>query len=208
MPCGTVEIGHSADDGGATTAAVTDIDREDGAMKQETYRFGPESGTLLVRTGRSGMGRRAGHDLTIEMTRWSAEAYVDPADPARSTVSVEVEVDSLEPREGTGGLKPFTDADRAEVKRIATEQILHADKYPTISFRSTRVSGTPDAFAIDGELTIKGVTRPLAIRGAVTDEIRADATLAQSTWGITPYSAFFGTLRLADEVAIELTAAF
>ncbi|NUL33985.1 YceI family protein, partial [Streptomyces lunaelactis] len=36
-----------------------------------TYRLGPSTARLLIKTGRAGLGRRAGHDLTIEATRWS-----------------------------------------------------------------------------------------------------------------------------------------
>jgi polyisoprenoid-binding protein YceI len=77
------------------------------------YRLGPEFGRLLVKTTRTGLGAKAGHDLTIVVTRWRGRATVDTSDPASSSVVVEVEVDSLEVREGTGGVKPLTDADRA-----------------------------------------------------------------------------------------------
>src|SRR4051794_25875121 len=53
-----------------------------------TYRLGPSTGRLVIRTGRAGLGRRAGHDLTIEATRWSGEAVVIVGDPDRSSVSV------------------------------------------------------------------------------------------------------------------------
>ena len=64
------------------------------------YRLGPESGRL-VQTTRTGLGAKAGHDLTIEVTRWHGGATVDAATPANSSVAVEVEVDSFE---GFGGL--------------------------------------------------------------------------------------------------------
>ena len=51
------------------------------------YRLGPESGRLLVKTTRTGLGAKAGHDLTIEVTRWHGHATVDTADPANSSVT-------------------------------------------------------------------------------------------------------------------------
>jgi hypothetical protein len=77
------------------------------------YRLGPESGRLLVHTTRTGLGAKAGHDLTLEVTCWHGRATVDPATPANSSVTVEVDADSLEVRKGTGGVKPLSDADRA-----------------------------------------------------------------------------------------------
>jgi polyisoprenoid-binding protein YceI len=120
-----------------------------------TYRLGPESGRLLVHTTRTGLGAKAGHDLTIEVTRWHAHATVDLAAPANSSVTVEVDADSLEVRKGTGGVKPLSDADRAEIHRTL-KAILRTAQHPTIIFRSRQVDGSAASFACDGELTIMG----------------------------------------------------
>jgi polyisoprenoid-binding protein YceI len=166
--------------------------------------FGPGSGRLLVRTGRTGLGRRAGHDLTIEVTRWSAEALVDAADPASSAVSAEIEVASLEVREGAGGVKPLTDSDRAEIGRTMREEILDAASHPSIAFRSTKVAGSPESFTVEGDLTIMGQDRPVTVHAQIVDgRLRGHAIVVQTSWGIKPYSAFFGALRLADEVRVE-----
>jgi polyisoprenoid-binding protein YceI len=105
------------------------------------YRFGPESGRLLVHTTRTGLGAKAGHDLTIEVTRWHGRATVDPATPANSLVTVEVDADSFQVRKGTGGVKPLSDADRAEIHKTLKE-VLHTGQHPTITFRSRRVDGS------------------------------------------------------------------
>jgi len=86
------------------------------------YRFGPELGRLLVHTTRTGLGAKAGHDLTIEVTRWHGRATVDPATPANSSVTVEVDADSFEVRTGTGGVKPLSDADRAEIHKTPSRR--------------------------------------------------------------------------------------
>jgi polyisoprenoid-binding protein YceI len=171
------------------------------------YRLGPDSGRLLVKTTRTGLGAKAGHDLTIEVTRWHGHATVDTATPANSTVTVEVEVDSFEVREGTGGVKPLTDADRAEIKKTLGE-VLHTAQHPTITFRSKRVDGSAGSFTLDGELTVMGVTRPVMVQGRVTDgRVVGGATVVQSRWGIRPYSAFFGALKLSDEVKVDFDVA-
>jgi len=86
-----------------------------------TYTLGPESGQLLIKTSRTGLGAKAGHDLTIEVTRWQADVTVDSADVARSSVTVEVDADSFEVRKGSGGVKPLTDSDRAEINKTIRE---------------------------------------------------------------------------------------
>jgi polyisoprenoid-binding protein YceI len=179
------------------------------ALASGTYQLGPAAGTLFLHTGRAGLGAKAGHDLTIEVTRWSGSATVDLADPSRSTVSVDVDVDSLEVREGTGGVKPLTDSDRAEIKRIIGGKILHTASHPTIAFRSTSVEGTPESFTVAGDLTILGVTQPVALQGAVdTNRARGTAIVTQTRWGIKPYSALLGALKLRDDVEVRFDVAF
>ncbi|WP_405774926.1 YceI family protein [Streptomyces sp. NBC_01538] len=176
------------------------------ALTDGTYRLGPSNARLLIKTGRTGLGRRAGHDLTIEAVRWSGKAVLAVGDPDNASVSVTVETGSLKVREGTGGLKALTDADRAEIERtLAKRDLLHTTEHPTITFRSTRVAGTPQSFEITGDLTIKGRTHPVTVHGQGNGErlLRGWATVTQSTWGIKPYTAFLGALRLADEVRME-----
>ncbi len=158
----------------------------------------------MVKTGRSGMGAKPGHDLTIEVTRWEAVATVEAADPTASSLTVDVDVDSFEVRDGTGGLKPLTDGDRAEIQRTIHEKILHTEQHPKITFRSTRVRGTPESVTVDGDLTIVGVTRPVSVRCAVGGDGRARGavTVTQTRWGIKPYSAFLGALKLNDDVDV------
>lgn len=164
---------------------------------------------MRLKTSRTGLGRKAGHDLTIEATRWSGDVTVDTADPTRSSVSVVIDVDSLEVREGVGGLKPITDADRADIKQTIRGKILRTGEHPSITFASTEVAGSPESFTVTGDLTIMGTTRPLTIQARLDDDgrVRGSGTVVQSTWGIKPHSAFAGTLRLADEVEIEFDLA-
>src|ERR1700737_4747476 len=101
------------------------------ALTEGTHTLGSPSGSLVLRTSRAGLGRKVGHDLTIEATGWSATVTV--ADPEESSVAVTVDVDDLEVREGTGGVLPLGDSDRAEIRKNL-RKILRADRYPTITF--------------------------------------------------------------------------
>ena len=176
------------------------------ALVDGTHPLGPQAGQLLLRTSRTGLGSKAGHDLTIEVSRWSGVAVVDTARPANSSVTVDVDADSFEVRQATGGVKPFTDRDRTDVKKTIREKILHPARHPEISFRSTRITGQPDAFTIHGDLAIVGVIRPVTIPCAASADgrVRGTATVKQTDWGIKPYSAFLGALRLKDEVQVQL----
>jgi polyisoprenoid-binding protein YceI len=171
------------------------------------YELGPASGQLQVKTTRTGLGARAGHDLTIEVTRWRADVIIDAAHPSASSVSVDVDTDSFEVREGTGGIKPLTDSDRAQIKTTIQQKVLHTGRHPSITFRSTRIEGTAESFTVDGDLTITGVTQPVTVHGSVAGgRVQGSATIVQTRWGIRPYTGFFGALKLSDEVRVEFGA--
>jgi polyisoprenoid-binding protein YceI len=166
---------------------------------------------VLVKTGRAGLAARAGHDLTIEITRWSARVTVpDGASEggagdgglAAATVTADLDLGSLAVREGTGGAKPLSDRDRRDIQGTASK-ILGAAA--TASFASTRVIPSPDGGAIEGTLTLHGASRPIRLQviSPAPGRYRGTAEVRQSDFGITPYSGFFGALKLRDEVTVE-----
>jgi polyisoprenoid-binding protein YceI len=165
------------------------------------FRLGPDAGRVVIKTGRAGLAAKAGHDLTIEVTRWSAQVEV-PAEgdggQSAATVSAELDLGSLEVREGTGGAMPLTDRDRREIKK----QIAGILRGGTASFASTRV--IPSG-AIEGTVTLNGKTQParLQLTDSGSGRYRGSATLTQTGFGIKPYTGFFGALKLKDEVVVE-----
>jgi polyisoprenoid-binding protein YceI len=167
-------------------------------------RFGPDNGRMLLRTGRKGVGSTAGHDLTIEVTDWSVEMDVPETGAADATVTARAELGSLAVREGSGGARPLTDKDRAEIEKNA-RRTLDVDRHPTATFESTRVSGD-DAVTINGTLTLHGVAGSLDVdvREVTPDRYRATTVVTQSGYGIKPYSAFLGALKVRDEVEVEI----
>ncbi len=181
------------------------------AASTGNFRLGPDTGRVVIKTGRAGLAAKAGHDLTIEVTRWSAQVEV-PAEgdggQSAATVSAELDLGSLEVREGTGGAMPLTDRDRREIKK----QIGGILGGGTASFASSRVipsgsSGSASSGgAIEGTVTLNGKTQParLQVTDSGSGRYRGSATLAQTGFGIKPYTGFFGALKLRDEVGVEV----
>jgi polyisoprenoid-binding protein YceI len=169
-----------------------------------SFRLGPDSGRVVIKTGRAGLAARAGHDLTIEVTRWSATVTVPGDGVAAAEVAAELDLGSLAVLEGTGGAKPLSDKDRRDILNTAGK-ILGRD---TARFTSTRIIPAASGGAIEGTLTLNGTTRParlqLVSRGP--GQYRGTATVRQTDHGITPYTGFFGALKLKDEVTVEVEA--
>ena len=153
--------------------------------------LGPPRGRLLVRTTRDGLAAVVGHDLVIEVTRWSGDLRPAGDDLAGTTVDVTADLDSLTVVSGSGGTLPLTDRDRAEIASTM-RKLLGAG---SAEFRSTRV--VPDAGTVEGNLSLHGVTRPITLRvePVSPDRYRGTTTVTQSEYGIKPYSAFFGAIR-------------
>lgn len=169
-------------------------------------QLGPSDGRLLVKVFREGMARKMGHDLVIEVTSWSATVNVDGEDLGNSTVNATADVGSFEVREGVGGAKPLSDSDKADIKKTIVTKIL---RDPEISFRSTAVNPAGDNRAtVTGDLAILGNTRPATLDLTEEDgRIKGTMTVMQSHWGIKPFTAFMGALKVRDPVEIEMELA-
>jgi polyisoprenoid-binding protein YceI len=169
------------------------------------FRLGPADGRVVLKTSRAGLAARAGHDLTIEVTRWSAQ--VDVPDEAAggvtaATVSAELDLGSLEVREGSGGAKPLSDRDRADIKKQMSD-ILGTG---TATYTSTRIVRFGiNGGAVEGTFTLGGRSEPVRLQVAEPGpgRYRGTATVVQSALGIKPYVGFFGALKLKDEVGVE-----
>ena len=169
------------------------------------HQLGPDGGRLVLRTYRTGLAAQAGHDLTIEITRWSGELDRGE-DPSAGRLEVRIDVGSLAVREGRGGVRPLTDRDRREIAATARKE-LGTDRNPEATFVADKFE--PDSTgggAINGTLTLGGQARPLRlqVKKAGDDRYRATASIVQSEFGIKPYSGMFGALKLRDAVDVEV----
>ena len=146
----------------------------------------------------------AGHNLVIEVTSWEAMLELGE-DPARTSIELTVDATSLRVREGQGGAQALGEDDKVEIQKAIDEDVL---KRQDVRFRSTSVECADDGgrLRVQGDLTIVGETRPVAFDLVVGEdgEISAAAVVTQSAWGIKPYSALFGALKVVDDVEVVL----
>jgi Fe-Mn family superoxide dismutase len=148
----------------------------------------------------------AGHDLLIHVTDWQATVEVT-GDPSETNIVLDVDGASLRVQEGTGGMQPLADEDKANIHQTIDDEILKRER---IRFRSTAldIPGDGSRMRVRGELTLLGTTAPVSFVLAVDGHgtLTGTAVVKQSDWGLTPYSALFGALRVADEVEVEIDA--
>jgi polyisoprenoid-binding protein YceI len=173
-------------------------------LQAGSYVLGPADGTLSVRTKRTGAAAKAGHNLLFHVTSWEARLAIGP-DAARATLELDVDATSLRVIEGTGGMQALGDDDKANIQETVDDEVL---KRQAITFRSTAVQTAADGggLSVQGDLTLLGTTRPLAfdVTAGGGGTLTAVAVVKQSDWGMKPYSALFGALKVVDEVEVEI----
>lgn len=92
--------------------------------------------------------------LSTQMSRFNTTTGTVVLDQEARTGSVDIEIDM---RSVDTGFATFNE-------HIQGEDFFHTAQYPTATFKSTRVVFEGDKpVAVDGELTIKGVTRPVTL---------------------------------------------
>ena len=150
--------------------------------------------------------------LAISKVRGKFERFdatvVAAENPADSTAHVSIEVASI----NTGN--------ETRDNHLRTNDFFSASEFPTIEFRSTGLRHEDGDFLLDGELTMKGVTKPITIRGEfggiVTDHSGAvkaaaagTAKINRSEFGVTWNAPLeTGGMLLGEDVTLSIEAQF
>ena len=141
--------------------------------------------------------------------QWSGALDFDEQDPTASRVSVSIDAASIDTKE------PQRDA------HLRSADFLDAEHFPQITFRSSAVTRQPGGdLRVTGELTIRGVTRPVRLEveyaGRVKDPWGGErlgfsgrTAIDRSDFGLTWNQLLeAGGVAVADkiEISIEIEA--
>jgi polyisoprenoid-binding protein YceI len=135
---------------------------------------------------------------------------LDESDLANSCVEALIEAASIETR----------DAQRDV--HLKSADFLHAEKFPMLSFKSTRISLVRDGeLAVEGDLTIRGITRKVVFSaeeptppvkdpwGTTRVAVSATTKINRKDYGLTWNAALeTGGILVGDEVTIALDVEF
>jgi len=162
----------------------------------------PTNAECLVFTYKEGLLSRVAHDLKIRVTRFDITVEDGKVDASFDASSLRTVIAMKRGREHPRGL---TDADRETIDERIREVVLHSVKHPKILFsaENSDTGGVP--WAARGTLTLHGKERPLtaSIRTEGGDWI-ARIQLHQPDFGIKPFTAMLGTLKIKPNVDIVL----
>lgn len=177
------------------SALVTDP----AAVQAGAYKVEPNHTRVLFAVSHMGFSTWYGN-----FTHAAGALTLDPANPAASSLSVTVPTASVETTNTVldGELK--------------SPDWFDAAKYPTIAFKSSKVTLTgPGRADVAGDLTLHGVTRPVVLHAkfnaagvnpldkAYTVGFEVSGKIKRSEFGVTKYVPLIG-----DDVDIIISAAF
>jgi polyisoprenoid-binding protein YceI len=144
--------------------------------------------TWEIDTSHSGVTFSAKHMMvtTVRGTMAIAEASLDfdERDPARSSVTARIDTASIDTRS------------QPRDAHLRSADFLDVEQYPAIEFRSSSVERAGARWKLHGDLTIRGITRPVVLeaefhgvqptlQGGRRAAFSATTTIDREDWGLT-----------------------
>jgi polyisoprenoid-binding protein YceI len=173
------------------------------ADTQGIWQFDPFHTQVEFSAKHLGMMTVRGHFTDV-----AATGTIDPAHPEASSVDVTIQTASIKTHHAV------RDND------LRSSNFLEADVYPTMTFKSTKIETTgEDRYALTGDLTIKGTTRPITLAVVKYGEFNdprmghrigysAEGQINRKDFGMTFNALLDGKWVVSDEVKINIEGEF
>ncbi len=154
--------------------------------------------TIRVFTFKDGLLARLAHDLQLTLQRF--EVVRDGAAVTGQFWPESLIVDGAVDRRGQLDTHGLSAADRAKIHTNMTRDVLQLARFPEVTFTG-QVTG-PE---VQGTLQMHGaqVSITAACR-VVGTRVHCECTLVPSRWGIAPYKALAGAIKLQDRIVVRL----
>jgi hypothetical protein len=154
------------------------------------------TGDIRANTYKAGLLSKVAHDLQLTLERFEITVDGDRIEarfwPESLRVDGAVEGGRLVP----GALKP---KDIKDIHKNITNKILHTRRSPVARFEGTRAGDQ-----ITGQLTLAGQSASLSF--SVNEQAgrwTGRFTLVPTRWGIAPFKALMGAIKLQDKIDIS-----
>jgi hypothetical protein len=95
--------------------------------------------------------------------------------------------------------------DKKKIEKTIAGEVLDAARHPRITFRGQAVA-TASGYDVTGTLTLHGQARPVRLTARRDGErVVGELRLHQPDFGIKPFSAMFGTLKIKPDVRVVVS---
>jgi polyisoprenoid-binding protein YceI len=101
---------------------------------------------------------------------------------------------------------------------LKSADFFDVEKFPTLTFKSTKITGAGEDLVIVGDLTIRDVTKQVILKGEMSETVKdpwgnqrtsiaATGKISRQEWGLVWNMALeFGGLMVSDEVKLHVEA--
>jgi polyisoprenoid-binding protein YceI len=181
------------------------------------FQVDAERSVVTVEVRRAGPLGRLGHNHVVTSRRLAGRAWVG-ATPAESGFVIRLPVASLVVDDPTvrAAAGPDFEGEVSDSARQGTyanmtrPEVLDLAQYPDVEVHAPTLEGTWDQPRAQAQVTIRGVTRTVAIplqlrRDDATVTASGHFAVLQSDFGITPFSIAAGAIQVADEVRVAFS---
>jgi hypothetical protein len=162
----------------------------------------PMDAVIHVYTFKEGLLSKLAHDLLLNLTRFEIEAQSDTVHAVMDSASLEV-VGAM--REGVLQAS-VSESDKRTIQENMVQDVLRSKRFPQVRLTAS-VKRSDLAVDLHGTLELCGVSQPMRMtllrRGG---RLSGDFEFVPSRFGIKPYRALAGTLRVQDRVRISVDA--
>jgi polyisoprenoid-binding protein YceI len=175
---------------------------------ESTYSLAPspESRIELVVT-KTGLLRGKQH--LFHFDSFGGRLRHDPGKPETSQVQFEIASKSIVCKDTWVSAN-----DLRKIQDVATKDMLDVEHHPKMTFTSLAIRpADAGMFEVRGNLTIRGVTKPVVVTVSVTARaggvlaIEGRAPVRLTDYGLKPPSAAFGTIGTKDEMTFSFNLA-
>lgn len=165
---------------------------------------------------RAGLLAAFGHNHVIRATNIEGDviARPDAFNASRFHLSMSVRdfrVDNHEDRQREGrdfAEQPSRRAVAATTHNMLSARVLDAAKYPAVTVQSAAISGSPQHAIVTARITLHGVQRDIKVPVKISQsggklQVTGKFEISQRDFGIEPYTALGGGLRVKNTVGVE-----
>ena len=174
-------------------------------QSSRNYALDSSQSKFVARAFAGGLLWFKGKDHLVAVREFTGEAQITPGSITPASLEITAKAASMvETRE------VFTAQEKEIINKELREIVLEPEKYPDITFKSTRVSGKSTGaeryeLKIEGNLTLHGVTRGITIPTEVTlsgNDMRArgEFSIDRDDFGVKATSAFHGMVRVRKKI--------
>ncbi len=157
--------------------------------------------TIRVFTYKDGLLARLAHDLQLTLERFEIER--EGEDVRARCWPESLRVDGAVKR-GRLQERGLSEGDKQKIRANMQNEILYTARHPLITFTGTaRPRG--GAIAVSGQLELVG--RSAAVELTLREQggrLRGEVELKPTRWGIKPYKALAGAIKLQDRLTIRV----